>query len=115
MHSKGNHKQKTTHRIEQIFANEVTDGINFQTIKLTHKLSSKKTKHPNQKMDRRARYFSKDDIQMANKHMKKCSTSLVNYQRNANQNFNEVSPHSGQNGYHQESINNKCWRGCGEK
>ena len=37
-----------------------------------------------------------------------------NTQRNANQNYNEISPHTGQNGHHQKSINNKCWRGCGE-
>ena len=35
--------------------------------------------------------------------------------RNANQNYNEVSPHTGQNGYHQKSTTNKCWRGCKEK
>ena len=26
----------------------------------------------------------------------------TNYQRNANQNYNEVSPHTGQNGHHQK-------------
>ena len=28
--------------------------------------------------------------------------NIVNYQRNANQNYNEVSPHTGQNGHHQK-------------
>ena len=41
--------------------------------------------------------------------------NTAKYQRNANQNYNEVSPHTGQNGHHQNSLNNKCWRGCGEK
>ena len=27
--------------------------------------------------------------------------NFANYQRNANQNYNEVSPHTGQNGHHQ--------------
>ena len=41
--------------------------------------------------------------------------NIANYQRNANQNYNEISPHTSQNGYHQKSTNNKCWRECGEK
>ena len=32
----------------------------------------------------------------------------------ANQNYNEVPPHTSQNGHHQKSTN-KCWRGRGEK
>ena len=36
-------------------------------------------------------------------------------QRNANQNYNEVSPHIDQNGHRQKSTNNKCWRGCEQK
>ena len=27
---------------------------------------------------------------------------IINYQRNANQNYNEVSPHTSQNGHHQK-------------
>ena len=43
------------------------------------------------------------DIQKANRHMKRCSNNqhLTNYQQNANQNYNEVPPHTGQNGHHQ--------------
>ena len=41
--------------------------------------------------------------------------NTAKYQRNANQHYNEVSPHTGQNGHHQNSLNNKRWRGCGEK
>ena len=26
-----------------------------------------------------------------------------------------ISPHTSQNGHHQKSTNNKCWRSCGEK
>ena len=40
---------------------------------------------------------------------------FTNYQRNENKNNNEVSLHTRQNGHHQMSINNKCWRVCGEK
>ena len=35
--------------------------------------------------------------------------------KSANQKYNEVSPHTSQNGFIKYSINNKYWRGCGEK
>ena len=42
--------------------------------------------------------------------------NITNYQRNANQNYNKVSPDTHQNGHHQKkSTNSKRWRGCGEK
>ena len=41
--------------------------------------------------------------------------NITNYQRNANQNYNEISSHTSQNGIIRKSTNNKCWRGCGEK
>ena len=46
------------------------------------------------------RLFSKEDIQMANKHEK--MLSIAHYQRNANQNHNEVPSHAGQNGCYQK-------------
>ena len=30
--------------------------------------------------------------------------NITNYQRNANQNYSEVSPHNGQNGHHRKSL-----------
>ena len=37
-------------------------------------------------------YFSKGDIYMANRYVKRISASLTNHQRNANQNHNDISP-----------------------
>ena len=42
---------------------------------------------------------------MANRYMmlnRQQMLNIANYQRNANQNYNEVSLHSGQNGHHQK-------------
>ena len=41
--------------------------------------------------------------------------NITHYQRNANQNYNEILPHTSQSGHHQKSTNNKCWKACGEK
>src|SRR5574337_842708 len=41
--------------------------------------------------------------------------NITHYQRNANQNHNEVPFHTSQNGCDPKSTSNKCWRGCGEK
>ena len=47
------------------------------------------------------RYFSKEDIQMTKKHMKRCSTLLI--MRNETENYNEILLHTSQNG-HQQNV-----------
>ena len=41
--------------------------------------------------------------------------NIAHSERNKNQNYNEVSPHTNQNGHQPKLTNIKCWRGCEEK
>ena len=119
---------------EKIIASEAIDKrLTYKIYKQLRQINIRKTNHPIKKQEEDPnRHFSKEDIQMADKHMIRCSASLIIQFSSVTQlcltlcdpmKYStpglpvqwDITSHWSEWLSSKKSTSNKFWRGCGEK
>ena len=105
-------KQNPT-KCQNIFANDIIYIQKY--INSTYNSTSKKINNVIEKWVELNRHVSKEDMQITNRYMKRCSTLII-YQGNANQIHNEIYNHTPfRMAIIDKNTNNTCQQECGEK
>ena len=88
---------------EKIFANDVTNkGLICKIYKTSFNSITKKNKEPNPKMGRRPKKTFLQRRHTDGQQGIEKMLNIANYQRNANHNYTDISPHIGQKVRHQK-------------